>query len=29
SILKHYPNDQATGFELGDLRGAFTITYTP
>lgn len=20
-----YPNDQATGFELGDLRGAFTV----
>ncbi|MFT5176985.1 Tll0287-like domain-containing protein [Alteromonas sp.] len=29
AILEHYPNDQATGFELGDLRGAFTITYTP
>ena len=29
AILEHYPNDQATGFEFGDLRGAFTITYTP
>ena len=29
AILELYPNDQATGFELGDLRGAFTITYTP
>ena len=29
SILKHYPNDQATGFELGELRGAFTLSYTP
>lgn len=24
-----YPEDQATGFELGELRGAFTITKTP
>jgi hypothetical protein len=29
SILEHYPNDQATGFELGELRGAFTLSYTP
>ena len=29
SILKHYPNDQATGFEFGELRGAFTLSYTP
>ncbi|WP_334038744.1 Tll0287-like domain-containing protein [Alteromonas macleodii] len=29
SILKHYPNDQATGFDLGELRGAFTLSYTP
>ena len=29
SILKHYPSDQATGFELGELRGAFTLSYTP
>ena len=21
-----YPNDKATGFKLGDIRGAFTIT---
>ena len=24
-----YPDDQATGFALGELRGAFTITKTP
>ncbi len=24
-----YPGDQATGFKIGDLRGAFTITETP
>jgi hypothetical protein len=24
-----YPQDAATGFKLGDLRGAFTITETP
>ncbi|MGO8915472.1 MAG: DUF3365 domain-containing protein [Stellaceae bacterium] len=24
-----YPQDAATGFKLGDLRGAFTITATP
>jgi hypothetical protein len=24
-ILDHYPEDQATGFAVGDLRGAFTI----
>ena len=29
TILKHYPNDEATGFELGELRGAFTLTYLP
>lgn len=23
-----YPNDQATGFKIGDIRGAFTITET-
>ncbi|AXT38785.1 DUF3365 domain-containing protein [Alteromonas sp. BL110] len=28
-IAKHYPDDQATGFEVGDLRGAFTLTYRP
>lgn len=26
SIKEHYPGDQATGFKLGELRGAFTIT---
>lgn len=26
SLLKqHYPNDLATGFELGDIRGAFSV----
>ncbi|GMM72003.1 DUF3365 domain-containing protein [Alteromonas gracilis] len=29
TILKHYPQDEATGFELGELRGAFTLTYSP
>lgn len=24
-IKKHYPQDQATGFKLGQLRGAFTL----
>ncbi len=24
-ILKHYPNDEAIGFKLNELRGAFTI----
>ncbi len=24
-----YPQDQATGFKLGDLRGAFTVTQVP
>jgi hypothetical protein len=27
-INKLYPNDKATGFKLGDLRGAFSITET-
>jgi hypothetical protein len=27
-ILRLYPNDQATGFRAGDLRGAFTVTQT-
>lgn len=27
-IDKHYPNDQATGFDIGSLRGAFTLTYS-
>ncbi|WP_108683455.1 DUF3365 domain-containing protein [Methyloceanibacter sp. wino2] len=26
TIEEFYPDDQATGFELGELRGAFTIT---
>jgi len=26
SIKEHYPDDKATGFKLGELRGAFTIT---
>jgi hypothetical protein len=21
----HYPNDQAIGYKLGDIRGAFTV----
>ncbi len=24
-LQKHYPNDAATGFNVGDIRGAFTI----
>ncbi|MCB4434867.1 DUF3365 domain-containing protein [Alteromonas sp. McT4-15] len=28
-IDKHYPHDQATGFTLGELRGAFTLAYSP
>lgn len=27
AIAKDYPDDQATGFELGQLRGAFTVTW--
>lgn len=27
-IKELYPNDQATGFKVGDIRGAFTITET-
>jgi len=27
-IEKLYPNDQATGYKAGDVRGAFTITQT-
>lgn len=26
-LTDHYPEDKATGFEVGDLRGAFTVTY--
>ncbi len=25
-IDKHYPDDQATGFSVGDIRGAFSVT---
>jgi len=25
TLHKHYPDDQATGFKLGDIRGAFSI----
>lgn len=25
-IAKHYPQDKATGFKLGELRGAFTLS---
>jgi len=25
ALLKHYPDDRATGFNVGDIRGAFTI----
>lgn len=27
-ILRLYPDDEATGFKAGDLRGAFTVTQT-
>ena len=27
-IDTHYPNDQATGFDIGSLRGAFTLTFS-
>lgn len=26
AIIKRYPNDEATGFEVGDIRGAFVIS---
>ncbi len=29
TILQYYPDDQATGFKLGELRGAFTLSHTP
>jgi mono/diheme cytochrome c family protein len=29
SLTALYPDDQATGFELGDLRGAFRVELTP
>jgi hypothetical protein len=25
-LLRYYPSDEATGYALGDLRGAFTLT---
>lgn len=28
-IRQNYPNDKATGYKLGDLRGAFSVTITP
>lgn len=27
-LRKHYPNDKATGYELGDLRGLFSVTFS-
>jgi hypothetical protein len=27
-IRKHYPGDKATGFQMGDLRGLWRMTYT-
>lgn len=27
-IRKHYPGDRATGFQMGDLRGLWKMTYT-
>ncbi len=27
-IRKHYPGDKATGFQMGDLRGLWKMTYT-
>jgi len=29
ALQKSYPEDQAVGFRLGELRGAFTITLSP
>jgi hypothetical protein len=26
ALAEQYPDDQATGFEVGDLRGAFIVT---
>jgi hypothetical protein len=28
-ISRHYPHDRATGFEVGELRGAFLIDWPP
>ena len=27
AIAREYPNDQATGFKLGELRGAFRVVW--
>lgn len=27
ALAKHYPNDQATGYQLGELRGTFVIDW--
>ena len=29
ALSQHYPNDQATGFSAGDLRGVFWVTWQP
>jgi hypothetical protein len=29
AIAAHYPADKATGFAAGDMRGAFSISWTP
>jgi hypothetical protein len=29
AIKKAYPNDEAIGFDVGSLRGAFSLTYSP
>lgn len=29
ALAQHYPNDQATGFAIGELRGAFLIDWPP
>jgi hypothetical protein len=29
AIARDYPDDQATGFEAGDLRGAFSVMWPP
>lgn len=29
AIARDYPDDQATGFEVGELRGAFTVAWPP
>lgn len=28
-LQRHYPDDRATGFKEGDLRGVFWVTWTP